>query len=152
MNSTTTIDAAPSVRFPIKAFVLTCLIVSIWVNAFEVFRYFAFVMPMMREALHAIPDVAPMNLGVFLIWGVWDTILVAMTMLFYWLYTARFGSSLGSVLAAGTLNWLFFFVLFWLGMMNMRLAQLDMLAIVLPPAWLECVIACGIARVCFRHL
>jgi hypothetical protein len=29
---------------------------------------------------------------------------------------------------------------------------LDVLAIVLPLAWLECVIACGIARVCFHHL
>jgi hypothetical protein len=132
MNSTTAINTAPSARFPTKAFILTCLIVSIWVNASEVFRYFAFVMPMTRVALHTIPDVAPMSLGVFLIWGAWDTILVAMTMLFYWLYTARFGSSLGSVLAAGTLNWLFFFVLFWLGLMNMRLAESDVLAIALP--------------------
>jgi hypothetical protein len=81
-------------------------------------------MPMMRVALHTIPDVAPMSLSVFLIWGVWDTIPVAMMLLFYWLYTARFGSRVGSGLAAGTLNWLFFFVLFWLELMNMRLAQL----------------------------
>ena len=49
-------------RFPTHAFVRACLAVSIWINVSEIFRYFVFVMPM-------VPDVAPVNLSVFLIWG-----------------------------------------------------------------------------------
>jgi hypothetical protein len=60
-------------RFPAKAFLLTCLIVSLWINASEIFRYFLFVMPLTRQTLSMLPDAAPMNLPVFLVWGVWDT-------------------------------------------------------------------------------
>jgi hypothetical protein len=137
------------VAFPWRAFVLTCIITSLWVNASEVFRYFVFVMPMMRSALSAaVPGVAPMDLPVFLVWSAWDTVLVLMSVLFYWLYAQQFGATLKSVLVAGTLNWLFFFVLFWVGVMNMGLAQVSLLAIALPLAWLECVVACWVAQKC----
>jgi hypothetical protein len=66
-------------KFPLRAFVLTCLIVSLWINASEIFRYFLFVMPMTRETLAMVPDVAPMSLPVFLIWGLWDTLLLVST-------------------------------------------------------------------------
>ncbi|RJF86385.1 hypothetical protein D3874_04550 [Oleomonas cavernae] len=134
--------------FPLRAFVLTCLVVSIWVNASEIFRYFAFVMPMTRETLAMVPGVAPMDLTVFLAWGLWDTLLVAMTVAIYWLAAERFGEGWGIVVLAGTLSWLFFFALFWLAMLNMNLADTSTLAIALPWAWLELVVASAIARPC----
>lgn len=130
---------------------MACLIVSVWVNASEVFRYFLIVMPMTRSSLPMVPDVAPMNLGVFLIWGIWDTILVAMAVLVYWLWSARFGSGFKSIVVSGTLSWLFFFVLFWVALMNMKLARLETLAIALPLAWLELVIASAIAEWSFQR-
>ena len=137
--------------FPVITFVLTCLVVSIWVNASEVFRYFVFVMPMTRGTFATIPGIAPMNLPVFLVWGLWDTILVAMTVMMYWLYTERFGESTQSTIISATLTWFVFFVLFWVGLLNMNLAQSATAAIALPLAWLEMVVACLIARACFRR-
>ena len=118
MNTLPAAVAAQRQAFPFRAFFLTCLVVSVWVNASEVFRYFAFVMPTLRTTLSMVPNVAPMNLGVFLIWGAWDSLLVVMTVLIYWLWSAQFGRGLRSVFAAGTLSWLFFFVLFWVGLLN----------------------------------
>jgi hypothetical protein len=137
-------------RFPVRAFLLTCLVVSLWVNASEVFRYFAFVMPMTRETLAMVPEVAPMNISVFLVWGLWDTLLVVMTVALYWLVAERFGAGWPSVIAAGTLGWLFFFVLFWLAMLNMNLTDTSIAAIALPLAWFELVVASAIARPCLR--
>jgi hypothetical protein len=150
VNTLRTPHALARTTFPWHAFVLTCVITSLWVNASEIFRYFVFVKPMMRSALSAaVPGVAPMDLPVFLIWSAWDTVLVLMSVLFYWLYAQQFGTTLKSALVAGTLNWLFFFVLFWVGLMNMGLAQRGLIAIALPLAWLECVVACWIAQKCF---
>lgn len=132
-------------RFPTRAFIWACVIVSVWVNASEVFRYFVFVMPMMRATLATVPGVAPMDLAVFLIWGVWDTLLVVMIVLFTWLYAQAFGASLRSAVIAGTLSWLFFFVLFWLALFNMNLAEPATLAVALPLAWFELVIASALA-------
>ncbi len=128
-------------RFPGRAFVLTCVIVGIWINASEIFRYFVFVMPMTRKTLAMVPDVAPMNLPVFVVWGLWDTLLVVMSVLLTWLYAQAFGASLRSAAIAGTLSWLFFFVLFWIAMLNMNLAEPATAAIALPLAWIELVIA-----------
>ncbi len=138
-------------NFPLRTFVLTCLVVSLWVNASEVFRYFVFVMPMTREALAVVPGIAPMNFPVFLVWGIWDTILVIMTVVMYWLYTERFGASARSVVISATFTWFLFFVLFWVGLLNMRLTQPSIAAIALPLAWFEMIVACFIARACFRR-
>lgn len=126
---------------PMRAFVLTFVIVSLWINASEIFRYFVFVMPMTRQTLAMVPDVAPMNLPVFLVWGLWDTLLVVMSVLLTWLYARVFGASFRSAVIAGTLAWLFFFVLFWIAMLNMNLATPATAAIALPLAWIELVVA-----------
>jgi len=132
-------------KFPIKNFIITSLIVSIWINISEVIRYFGFVMPMTREELSTVPGVAPMSIPVFAVWGVWDTILVIMVVFFYWLYTQSFDISIKSALISGTLSWVFFFVLFWMGLMNMGLASFELAALALSWAWLELVIASLIA-------
>ncbi|MBV2150124.1 hypothetical protein KRZ98_17920 [Sphingobium sp. AS12] len=131
--------------FPMRSFLLTCVIVSIWVNTSEIFRYFVLVMPMTRETLAMVPDVAPMNLPVFLVWGLWDMLLTVMCVLLTWLYMQVFGANYRSAAIAGTLAWLFFFALFWIAMLNMNLAKPATAAVALPLAWVELVIAAVLA-------
>ncbi|MEO1017248.1 MAG: hypothetical protein AAFY56_06085 [Pseudomonadota bacterium] len=126
---------------PVQPFLLTALVNMIWINASEVFRYFVFIMPMLRESFPQIPTVAPMNLGVFAIWGIWDTILVFATTGFAWLYLERFGRGWRQAVIAGTLVWLAIFVILWLGLFNMGLATWAILMIALPLSWLEMVVA-----------
>jgi hypothetical protein len=151
MNSITLGPSKPA-AFPTRAFVLTCLIVSAWVHASETLRYLAFVMPMTREALPMLSGVAPMNLPVFLMFGLWDTLLVVLTVLTYWLLAAQFGASLRTAVLAGTVGWAFFFVLFWAGNLLMGVTRWQVVAVALPWAWLETVVSCVIARWWFQRL
>ena len=118
----------------------------IWINLSEVFRYFAFVMPMMRDAFSMVPDIAPMNLSVFLIWGIWDTILVASVTGIAWLALERFGGSHKVFIGVATGIWAAIFVILWLGLLNMNLAIPSVLAIALPLAWLEIYVAVRIVN------
>jgi hypothetical protein len=123
----------------------------VWMNASEVFRYFAFVMPMMRKSMGVVPDVAPMSVPVFLIWGIWDTILIAVTTGFSWLMLERFGASARVAVAAGTCVWAAVFLLFWAGLWNMNLAKPAVMLVALPLAWIELVIAALIVRCAMRR-
>ncbi|MGF1475829.1 MAG: hypothetical protein ACFB6S_09725 [Geminicoccaceae bacterium] len=127
-------------RSPIRTILLTFIIVSLWVNASEVFRYFLFVMPMIRSQLSIVPDVAPMNLPVFLIWGIWGSILVVGLITVTWLWCERFGYSWAQAVLAGTAVWLFVFVIFWLGLWNMNLTESNTPLVALPLAWVEMVV------------
>ena len=131
--------------FSSKKFILITLIVSIWINLSEVFRYFVIVMPKTREYLAMVPGVAPMDWAVFALWGIWDTILSALVVFVYWLVAQRFGNNLRSVVLAGTTSWMFFFLLFWIGMVNMALSSVSLAAIALPLAWLEMMVASYLA-------
>lgn len=120
----------------------TALLVNLlWINASEVFRYFAFIMPMMREAFPMLPEIAPMNVPVFLIWGLWDTILVVTATLLPWMAMRIFGASVLRAVVYGTGVWMAVFVILWLGLYNMNLATPGVLAVALPLAWLEMVVA-----------
>ncbi|MEM7270916.1 MAG: hypothetical protein AAF401_16885 [Pseudomonadota bacterium] len=130
---------AATPRMP--GFWLAFFVNMVWINASEVFRYFAFVMPMMRDALPGVPDAAPMDLTVFLIWGVWDTILVSAVTLLAWIALDRFGATSRNALAVGTGLWTAIFVILWLGLFNMNLAPASVLAVALPLAWVEMVVA-----------
>lgn len=118
----------------------------IWINASEVFRYFAFVMPMMREAFPALADVAPMSLAVFLSWAVWDTILVISVSLIAWLSLSKLGLGWRSVLVTATGIWAAIFVILWLGLWNMNLATGPIVLIALSLAWIEMIVATTIVR------
>lgn len=122
----------------------------LWINASEVFRYFVFVMPMMRSALPGVPDAAPMNWAVFLIWGAWDTLLVLIVTGAAWIMLERFGTSKRAAIQAGSLLWAAIFVILWLGIYNMNLASPAVLIIALPLAWLEMVVAALIVRWAMR--
>jgi hypothetical protein len=134
-----------------KPLLIAFLLNMLWMNASEVFRYFAFVMPMMRRTLGVVPDVAPMNIPVFLIWGLWDTILIVIATGFSWLVLERFGASVRTAVVAGTSVWAAVFVLFWVGLWNMNLATPAVMAVALPLAWCELVVAALIARWAMRR-
>jgi hypothetical protein len=123
----------------------------IWVNLSEVFRYFAFVMPMTREALPMVPDVAPMNLPVFLIWGLWDTLIVLAITLSSWLVFERFGYAKGTAVLAGTAVWVAIFVVLWVALLNLNLTTITIALVALPLAWVEMVIAALIALWCLER-
>lgn len=138
MNTLTDTRGAARLNTP---FLLALATNFIWINASEVFRYFAFVMPMMRDAFSALPDVAPMNIPVFLVWGVWDTILVVTATLLPWMAQKVFGVSVMKAVAYGTGVWFAVFVILWLGVYNMNLATPGVLALALPLVWIEMVVA-----------
>ncbi|MEM8540250.1 MAG: hypothetical protein AAGF25_04770 [Pseudomonadota bacterium] len=118
----------------------------VWINLSEVFRYFAFVMPMMRDAFPMLPSVAPMNIPVFLIWGIWDTILVVSVCAIAWLSLTKFGTTMLMVLLTATGIWASIFVILWLGLFNMNLASPSIVLVALPLAWLEMFVAVIIVR------
>ena len=132
--------------FVSKAFIMTLIANMVWINISEVFRYFVFVMPAMRDAFPQIDNVAPMSPFVFAIWGLWDTILVCAVTGFAWLFLERFGRGLIPSLWCGTLFWLGVFCILWIGLYNMNLAPLSVLAIALPLAWVEMVVAAMIVN------
>lgn len=123
----------------------------LWINASEVFRYFAFVMPMMRDAFPMIPDVAPMNLPVFMIWAVWDTVLVASVTVIAWLALDKFGTAFQASLTVATGIWATIFVILWLGLFNMNLATPPVLILALVLAWIEMFVAVLIVRWCMHR-
>lgn len=131
--------------FNVNKFLIVVLLASIWVNASEVFRYFVIVMPETRQFLSMVPNIAPMNWGVFMIWGVWDTLLTACIVFMYWLVSQVFGNNNRSIVIAGIASWVFFFVLFWGGMYNMSLTSISLAAVALPLALLETLVASFIA-------
>lgn len=144
-----TVGCRGNATFPLHAYVVIVFVVSMWIHASENVRYFLFVRPMLRDSLSMVPDVAPMNLPVFISWGVWDTMLAAMTVLYYWLYSRVFGASLRSAIIAGTLSWLSSFVFFWHAFANLNLATFADLLVEPPLSWIELVVASVIARYCF---
>jgi hypothetical protein len=134
-----------------KNFILISLLVSIWVNASEVLRYFLLVRTEMQSTLSMVPNVASMDLKIFSIWGIWDTILTMMAVFMYYLYAEKYGRSLSSIIKAGTLSWAFFFLLFWIGLPNMGLANWSFIALPLTWAWIEMVVASYIADFLFKR-
>jgi hypothetical protein len=137
------IAAKPEITtdFDTKQFILTILIVSIWIDISEVFRYFVIVKPMMQEYLSMLPGAIPMNWIVFAIWGIWDTILTTLVVFIYWLVAQRFGNNLMSTVISATTSWALFFLLFWLGMVNMGLSPISVALIALPLSLLEMIVA-----------
>ncbi len=133
-----------------REFGLVLLINFFWINISEIFRYFIFVMPMMRDAFPNIVNIAPMNIPVFFIWGIWDIILLFAVTGFVWLYLERFGYGWGQALLAGTLVWSAIFGILWLGLYNMNLATLQVISVALPLAWVEIVVASFVVEVKMR--
>lgn len=136
--------------FPIRRFLWITLLCSVWIHISETFRYLILLLPRLRDHLSPLGDqVPPMNLRVFLIWGIWDTLLTAVTVYAYWLLSQKFGTTLRVAVKAGIYVWLGFFVLFWLGMWNMGLATAGTVWIALPLSLIELVVCGLLARYLF---
>lgn len=131
--------------FVVKDFIIITFITSLWVNVSEVFRYFVLVRPEMHSYLSTVPHVADMNLSIFAIWGLWDTLLTALFVFLFWLCAQVFGNKLKTVLISGFMSWCFFFLLFWVGMANMNLSSWEFLMVLLPLALIETLVAAFIA-------
>jgi hypothetical protein len=140
------INNALNREFPNQHFWTAIVANMLWINASEVFRYFVVLQSMVRRTFPQIPDVAPMNLGIFMIWGVWDTILIFAATFYFWLIFEKFGTHLRIVFFAATSVWATVFILLWLGMLNMNLATVEMLRAMLPMAWFEMLIAALLTR------
>ena len=124
-----------------RSFWIVFLLLAVWINASEVFRYFVFILPMIRETLQVVPNVAPINIPIFISWMIWDTVLIVSVLGFVWMFLDRFGDGWQNGILAGTLVWAAIFGLLWLGLFNMNLATSSILAIALPLSWLELAVA-----------
>jgi len=134
-------SVSPSSLYPVRAFWVALLINAVWINASEVFRYFALIMPLLRQTYPEIENVAPMSFSVFAMWAIWDTILLLAVTGFVWLFLERFGATVRNALLGATLVWLAIFGILWLGLFNMNMATVTILAIALPLSWIELTIA-----------
>lgn len=63
-----------------------------------------------------------------------------------WLFLDRFGGIWRNAFIAGSAAWLFIFGILWLGLYNMNLATLPILAVALPLSWFEFMIAALIVK------
>lgn len=78
-------------------------------------------------------------------------VLTAACVFIFWCVSQAFGNSFRSVIIAGTTTWTTLFVLFWVALCNMALAELQLALIVLPLAWFEMIVASFIASKLFKR-
>jgi len=139
-------------QLSVKQFFIITLITSIWINASEVFRYFVFVKPRVQAFFDHQPGIAEMDIGIFAIWGVWDTLLTAVLVMTFWMVAQTFGNNGRSVFTGGTLVWATVFVIFWVATANMGLCNWSILLITLPLSWIEMIVGAWIAGRCFQRM
>ncbi|WP_350290692.1 hypothetical protein [uncultured Croceitalea sp.] len=136
--------------FKLKQFFIITLITSIWINLSEVFRYFVLVIPRVKSFFNDKNGIAEMDWVIFTIWGFWDTLLTAVLVFIFWLYSNTFGHNFKSVFASGTLVWLAVFVIFWVATSNMGLSSWSILWITLSLSWLEMIVGAWIAHQLYK--
>jgi hypothetical protein len=134
----------------IKNFIIISLIVSLWVNASEVFRYFVIVRAEMQSTLAMVPNVASMDFTIFSIWGIWDTLLTMLTVFLYYLFSEKFGRNTSSIIKSAAMSWAFVFVIFWVATANMNLARWAFIPIPLSLALFELVVATFLTNWLFK--
>ena len=136
--------------FNLKQFIIITLIASIWIHISEVFRYFVFVMPGVKSFFDDKSGIAEMDFNIFLIWGLWDTLLTGVLVFIFWLFAKSFGNNKKSILGSSTFVWLAVFVIFWVATANMSLSEWSILLITLPLAWFEMLIGTWIAAILYK--
>ncbi len=129
-----------------RAFLITALFTALWINVSEIFRYFVFVMPMMRASFPDVPGIAPINPLIFLSWMVWDTLLIGVVTSILWFGYHLFGRGLAAMVGLVTFAWTATFGIFWLAEFNLALATPNILALALPLSWFELLIGGLIVR------
>jgi hypothetical protein len=133
-------------KFVVKEFILITLIVSLWVNASELVRYFGYVRPRMQEYFSYIPQMGKIwDIQILAVWGFWDALITALYVFLFWLCAQVFGNTRKAIVISGVMSWSFVFVLYWVATANMFLAEWSTLFVVLPLALLETLVASYIA-------
>lgn len=133
-------------KFVVKDFILITLIVSLWVNASELVRYFGYVRPQMQEYFSYIPQMGKIwDIQILAVWGFWDTLITALYVFLFWLCAQAFGNNRKAIVISGVMSWSFVFVLYWVATANMFLSEWSTLFVVLPLALLETLVASYIA-------
>jgi hypothetical protein len=132
-------------RFPVRKFIIISLLASIWQQASQFARYWFVVKKEMQTNLSIVPNVATIDVPIFIIWGVWVTLITMLIVFLHYLYSKKYGRSISSCIISGTISWAFFYVLFWVGMAQMNLARWPFVPYVLLLAWVETVITVFIA-------
>ncbi len=132
-------------HFELRKFLMITLLVSIWINASEVFRYFVFIRPRVQTYFDGQEGIAEMNAWIFTIWGFWDTLLSGLLVFIFWLCASAFGNSGKTVFLSGTFTWLAVFVIFWVACANMGLSPWSVLFIALPLSLAEMLIGAWLA-------
>jgi energy-coupling factor transporter transmembrane protein EcfT len=97
-------------------------------------------------------NIAEMDLKIFAIWGIWDTILTAIIVYIFWLYSKIYGNTNRSVFISGTVVWIAVFVIFWVATANMGLSSWSILLITLPLSWFELIVGSYIASKLYKKL
>lgn len=138
--------------FNLKQFVIITLLVSIWIHISEVFRYFVLVMPRMKTFFQDQSGIADMNMGIFSIWGLWDTLLTVILVFVFWLYARSFGNTAKSVWVSGIFVWMAVFVIFWVATANMGMSEWSILFITLPLSLLEMLVGAWMASWLYKRV
>jgi len=95
----------------------------------------------MRAAFPDIEGIVPISLSIFIAWGVWIIVYVLWSLSSIWIYLERFGNNWINAVIAGSLTTIPVYGLFWLALFLMNLAKVDVIAIALPLAWFELIVA-----------
>lgn len=127
-----------------KHFWLIVILTTLWINASEIFRYFVLVRPKTKSYWNHLEGIADMDVIIFLIWGVWDSILTLFVVLITWVCWKAFDSAREGISYASMLTWVMF-VLFWVATANMGFSSWEILWITLPLSLLEMIVGAFIA-------
>jgi hypothetical protein len=133
-----------------KIFITISLLTSIWQQVSQFMRYWFVVKKEMQTNISCMPDVAIINVPIFIIWGLWVTLITMLIVFLHYLFTEKFGKSTFSIFATGTIAWSFFYVLFWVGMAQMNLARWQFVPYILVLAWIETIITVFIGDKLFK--
>ncbi len=135
-------------KFIPKQFIVVTLITSIWIHISEVLRALFVAFPRMEAFFDGRVDLNGLDkfdIGIALVWGVWDTLLTAILVFTFWLCAQVFGNNLKSIVISGTTTSFATIGIFWIATVNSGLGDWSTAFIVFPLAWAEMVIGSFIA-------
>ena len=135
-------------QFDIKQFAIITLITSIWIHIGEVARALFVAFPRMEAFFNGrIELIGPerFNLGIAMVWGIWDTLLTAVLVFIFWLCSQVFGNNTKSIIIAGTTTSFATIGIFWIATVNTGLGDWATAFTLFPLAWAELVIGALIA-------
>jgi len=138
-------------NFNLKKFIVSTLITSIWIHISEIFRYVLFVVPRVKLFFDNKMGIVDSNVAISFIWFFWDTILTAILVLFFWLFSRTFGNNLKSIFISATTVWIAVFVLFWVATANMGLSDWSILWPTLSLSWIEMIVGTLIAAKLYKR-